>query len=102
MQYKTKLHNAKYTYAKCSRTPRQYMQQDNHTIKQSLNNYRQLQGYDVLTTRAKVINDDMEQHYETFVDCSDWKDAAASLLVEVANGSVSLKVCLKCIVHTRT
>jgi hypothetical protein len=51
-----------------------------------------MQGYDVLTTKAKVISDDMEQHYETFTDCSDWRDAAASLLVEVANGSVSLKV----------
>eukprot|EP00026_Physarum_polycephalum_P000270 Phypoly_transcript_00270.p1 GENE.Phypoly_transcript_00270~~Phypoly_transcript_00270.p1 ORF type:complete len:988 (-),score=126.97 Phypoly_transcript_00270:2585-5365(-) len=34
----------------------------------------------------------MEQHYETLIDCSDWRDAAASLLVEVANGSVSLKL----------
>jgi hypothetical protein len=51
-----------------------------------------MQGYDVLTTKAKAISDDMEQHYETLIDCSDWRDAAASLLVEVANGSVSLKV----------
>jgi len=52
-----------------------------------------MQGYDALTSKAKGISDDLEQHYETFVDCSDWRDAAASLLVEVANGSVSLKVC---------
>lgn len=51
-----------------------------------------MQGYEQLTSKAKVITDDLEQHYETFVDCSDWKDAAASLLAEVANSSVSLKV----------
>lgn len=55
-----------------------------------------MQGYDVLTTKAKTISDDLEQHYDTFVDCSDWKDAAASLLTEVANGSVSLKVSRIC------
>lgn len=51
-----------------------------------------IQGYELLTSRAKVITDDLEQHYETFVDCSDWKDAATSLLAEVANSSVSLKI----------
>lgn len=51
-----------------------------------------MQGYEVLTTKAKVISDDLEQHYETFVDCSEWKDAAHLLLIEVANASISLKL----------
>lgn len=53
----------------------------------------QIQGYEILTSKAKSINDDLEQHYETFVDCADWKDATLNLLTEIANMTVSLKVC---------
>jgi len=49
-----------------------------------------LQGYELLTGRAKNYSDELEQHYETFVDCVEWRDAALTLLTEIGSSTSSL------------
>jgi NCK-associated protein 1 len=49
-----------------------------------------IQGYELLTGRAKILSDEMEQHYEAFVDSVEWRDAALLLLTEVGSTTSSL------------
>ncbi|EGG24359.1 component of SCAR regulatory complex [Cavenderia fasciculata] len=50
-----------------------------------------VQGVELLTSRAKQYVEDLEPHYDTLVDCCDWRDACFSLLQEISGTTASIK-----------
>ncbi|EGC34074.1 component of scar regulatory complex [Dictyostelium purpureum] len=54
------------------------------------NNDKSIQGFDLLTSRAKQHLEELEDHYYTLTDAFDWKEAAFLLLQDIATNTVAI------------
>eukprot|EP01132_Coremiostelium_polycephalum_P004043 gene4043-5061_t len=55
------------------------------------NSDKSIQGIDLIIARSKQYLEELEPHYETLADASDWKEACYQLLQEISGNTVAIR-----------